>query len=274
MNKLQKALGINAIFSGTSGLGLILFHNTIANIFEVVNSSIFWIIGAGLILFATTIVYEIRKQRLLAILWIIIQDFIWVVGSAILLFIQPFNISSTGNNMIMTVALVVFFMAINQYYALAQTDNLEKGRKQLKFKRTINASKSAVWKVISDVANYHQVAPNIDGVTIISGKDEGMVRSCSHGKDSWTETCSVWEEEKTYSFIVNTNTPDYPYPLSFLQGTWNVIEKDKNHTEIEMIFELKYKKKIITLFHPILKTKFNQISDGLLDNWKKILENK
>lgn len=274
MNRLQKALGINAIFSGASGLGLILFHNAIANIFEVVNSSIFGIVGVGLILFAFTILYEIKKQRIPAVLWIIIQDFIWVIGSAILLFTKPFHISNTGNNMVMTIAFVVFFMAINQYAALAQTDNVDKGRKQLKFKRTINAPKSEVWKVISDVANYHQVAPNIDGVTIISGKDEGMVRSCSHGKDSWTETCSVWEEEKTYSFIVNTTAPGYPYPLSFLQGTWNIIELDKNHTEIEMIFELKYKKKIINLFHPILKTKFNKISNELLDNWQKMLENK
>jgi len=275
MEKLQKALSINAIFSAVSGITLVIFPNAIANIFGINQSTAFRIIGVGLIFFASTILLEIFKQRPLAVIWIIVQDFIWVIASAVLLVLQPFNISNTGNYTIAVIALLVLFMAINQSSAFAQTDSIEqKGRKQLTYKRTINAAKSQTWKVISDVENYHQVAPNIDDVTIVSGKNEGMVRSCSHGKDSWTETCSVWEKEKTYSFVVNTSAQDYPYPLSFLQGTWNVIEIDTNNTEIEMIFELKYKKKIYNLFHPIMKMKFKKIVNELLDNWQAILEKK
>ena len=130
MNKLQKSLSINAIFSGVTGLGLIIFHNAIANIFEASNSRVFWLVGVGLVFFASTILYEVKKQRLLGVLWIIIQDFPWVIGSAILLILQPFNVSSTGNYTIATIALVVFFMAINQSIALAQTDSLgQRGRK-------------------------------------------------------------------------------------------------------------------------------------------------
>lgn len=273
MNKLQKALSINSIFSMISGIGLIIFHKSIANLFNIDQSNIFWMVGIGLVFFALTILLEVKKQRYLAVIWIIIQDYIWVVGSAILLIFQPFNISSGGNNTIATVALIVFFMAINQSTALAQSkNNNERGRKQLVYKKSIKATKSETWKVVSDVANYHQVAPNIDGVNIVSGKGEGMVRSCSHGKDSWSETCSVWQEEKTYSFIVNTSAPDYPYPLSFLQGTWNITEIDAEHIEVEMIFEFTYKKKILNLMHPIMKMKFNKISNELLDNWQKLIE--
>lgn len=273
MNKLQKALGINAIFSGISGAGLILFHKAIADIFEINQSNIFWMIGIGLVFFTFTILLEVKNQRGLAVLWIIIQDFIWVIGSAILLVLPPFNISNTGNGTITVIALVVFFMAINQSKALAQMDNSNQtGRKQLVFKRLVKATKSETWKVISDVAKYHQVAPNIDDVTIISGKEEGMIRSCSHGKDNWTETCSAWQEEKTYSFVVNTSALDYPYPFSFMQGTWNVLETDTSHTEIEMIFEFTYKKKILNLLHPIMKMRFQKISNELLVNWQRILE--
>lgn len=273
MNKLQKVLSINSIFSGISGLGLILFHKAIANLFNIDQSSIFWIIGSVLIFFSLTILYEVKKQRRLAVIWIIIQDFIWVIGSIVLLILKPFNISNAGNNAIAILALIIFLMAINQSTVLAQAKNtVEKGRKQLVFKRIIKANKSEVWKVVSDVASYHQVAPNIDEVTIVSGKDEGMVRSCSHGKDSWTETCSVWQEGNTYSFIVNTSAPDYPYPLSFMQGTWNINEIDANHTEIEMVFEFTYKNKILNLIHPIMKMKFKKISNELLDNWQKTLE--
>lgn len=273
MNKLQKALRINAIFSGISGLGLILFYKSIAHLFGIEQNNIFWMVGAGLVFFALTIILEVKKQRRLAVLWIIIQDLIWVIGSAILLILDPFNISNLGNIIIIIIAIIVFFMAINQSIALNRTKNPnQNGRKRLTFKRTIKASKSEVWKVISDVANYDQVAPNIDDVKIISGKDKGMVRSCAHGKSSWTETCSIWQEEKTYSFVVNTAAPDYPYPLSFLQGTWNVIEIDAKTTALEMIFEITYKIKILNLLHPVMKIKFKQISNELLDNWQKILE--
>jgi ribosome-associated toxin RatA of RatAB toxin-antitoxin module len=100
-----------------------------------------------------------------------------------------------------------------------------------------------------------------------------MIRSCSHGKDSWTETCSIWKEEETYSFIVDTSAPNYPYPLSFLQGTWNCTELDAMTTELEMVFDLTYKFQILNLLHPLMKIKFKLISNELLNNWQNNLEN-
>lgn len=276
MNKLQRALSYNATFSGITGFGLIIFHKHVANIFAASQSTVFWIIGIVLIYFASTIILEIFKQRSLAVLLIVTQDFVWVIGSVILLVLQPFNISSTGNSAIAIVALIVLFMAIKQYLALSQIDSTGvKGRKQLTFKRTVNASKSTVWKVISDVENYHQVAPNIDDTTIVSGKDQGMIRKCSHGKDSWTETCSIWEEEKEYAFEINTSAPDYPYPFKYLNGNWKIEEIDSTQTKVIMIFELEYKKRFQNwLLHPILKTKFSKTAEELLDNWQQQIEKK
>jgi hypothetical protein len=119
MNRLQKALQYNAIFSGVSGFLFILGHQWLANIFTLNNSSVFWIIGIALVFFAGTIFYEITKQRRWAVLWIIIQDFLWVIGSAILLIFNPFGISSTGNILIAIVALIVLAMGINQYKAIS-----------------------------------------------------------------------------------------------------------------------------------------------------------
>ncbi len=121
MNRLQTALRLNAIFSGVSGLAMILFHSSLAELFALTNSTVFWVFGLALIFFAGTIVLEILKQRRLPIIWIIIQDFIWVIGSAILLIIKPFGISSMGNNLITTVAIIVLGMAINQLLALRKT---------------------------------------------------------------------------------------------------------------------------------------------------------
>ncbi len=120
MNKLQKALSLNLIFSGITGILAIVFHHTIASIFAIEQSHAFWIIGIALLYFAATILLEIKKQRKIAVLWIIIQDITWVAASAIILLYNPFSISIAGNYTIATIAFIVLFMAINQYRALAQ----------------------------------------------------------------------------------------------------------------------------------------------------------
>ena len=274
MNKLQKSLRVNALFSGVSGITLIVLSKQIANLFETTNTTVFWVTGIVLLFFASTIFYEIIKQRPVAVLWIIIQDFIWVVGSMALIAANPFEISKAGNSTIAMIAFIVLFMGINQSTALAQVDSVSnKKDKHFKFERIIKADKQSVWKVISDVANYDKVVPNIDAVKIISGEGLGMVRSCSHGKNSWSETCSVWIEEKAYSFEVNTSAPDYPYPFKFLKGTWEVHEIDPNTTKILMLFDFQYKRAYQNwMLHPLLKGKFSKTAEELLDNWQKMLE--
>ncbi|MBA3986895.1 MAG: SRPBCC family protein [Flavobacteriales bacterium] len=241
--------------------------------FETTNTTVFWVIGIVLLFFASTIIYEIIKQQPIAVLWIIIQDFLWVIGSIALIAVNPFEISKAGNSTIAIIAFIVLFMGINQSKALAQVDSAgNKKDKHFKFERIIKADKQSVWKVISDVANYDKVAPNIDAVKIISGEGRGMVRSCSHGKDSWSETCSMWIEEKAYSFEVNTSAPDYPYPFRFLKGTWEVQEIDSSTTKIIMLFDFQYKRKYQNwLLHPLLKGKFSKTAEELLDNWQKLL---
>lgn len=118
MNRLQKSLLINAVFSGVSGFILILFYNSTAKVFQLNNNNIFWIIGLILLYFMATIFYEIKKQRKIAVLWIIIQDFLWVFASCIILITNPFQISNTGNIIISVIALIVLFMGLNQFFAL------------------------------------------------------------------------------------------------------------------------------------------------------------
>jgi ribosome-associated toxin RatA of RatAB toxin-antitoxin module len=273
---MKRALTINATFSGLSGILLIIFRQHWMTLFEVDYTTPFLVVGSLLIFFSFTILYEIKRQNAFAILWIITQDVLWVIGSIWLLIFNPFDFSRGGNYMIAVVMLIVLFMALNQTSALAQVDSVQgKKIKYFNFTRAVAASKSDVWKVISDVANYHKVAPNVDDVKIISGEGQGMIRSCSHGKDNWTETCSAWQEEKAYSFIVNTTAPDYPYPFKYLKGTWEVEEIDFTHTTIKMHFEFEYKKKFQNvLVHPLLRGKFKKVAEELLDNWQKLLEKK
>jgi len=123
MNKLQTALLVNAIFSSLSGIALIVGNQQVAQLFGTTNTTVFWIIGGVLIFFAATIGYEIFKQRSWAVLWIIAQDFLWVIGSIVLLIWNPFEISQIGLAVIGVVALIVLYMGVNQASALSKSVN-------------------------------------------------------------------------------------------------------------------------------------------------------
>jgi ribosome-associated toxin RatA of RatAB toxin-antitoxin module len=196
---------------------------------------------------------------------------LWVIGSVILLVFQPFEISNTGEVIIAGVALVVLLLALLQAKALAQIDKKGKGKiKQLSFERTVDAPKEMAWEVMADVAHYHEVAPNIDEVKIISGEGEGMLRACRQGEDRWTESCTAWVEGKEYAFEVNIGAPDYPYPFSFLKGHWKVEEMDDSRTKIIMCFAFKYEKSIYNYWvHPFLRRKFSKTAEELLDKWER-----
>ena len=274
MNILQTSLKSNAAFSLLSGFLLIVIHGKIAQLFGVSNATVFWVIGIGLVLFAATVYWESIKLRPLQVFSIIVQDLIWVIASIILLIFNPFQISFWGNVLIAVVALIVFIFALAQSSGLSKMDSVtQQGLKEVNFERIVKAPKNKVWEVISAVGDYHQVVPNLDQSNILSGTGEGMVRSCAIGKDSWTETCTWWKEGHSYAFEVDTQAPDYPFPLKFLKGFWEVESINEQESQIKLSFELIYKKPIYQLLiHPFMKVRFSKGCEQLLDNWQKMIE--
>lgn len=274
MNILQKALLSNGIFSFSTGLSLIIFNKSIAQWFGNDNILVFLILGIGLVFFSFTVLKQVKNPKPKAVFFIIIQDFIWVLASVFILLFQSFDLSVLGFQIIFGVALIVFFFGVAQSIGLSKVDTVaENGMKRLSFERSVLASKIKTWKVISDVSNYHKFAPNVDDVKILSGSKKGMNRSCSHGKNQWTETCSQWNENEQFSFVANTDAKDFPFPLKYLKGTWQVEEISDQQTKIILIFEFSYSLKVYNvLIHPFLKSKFQKICKELLDNWQNKLE--
>jgi ribosome-associated toxin RatA of RatAB toxin-antitoxin module len=173
------------------------------------------------------------------------------------------------------VSVFVLGFAIHQSYALMHVDSTGKTatRKAFQFIRSVNSDRDTVWDVISDLNNYHNIAPNIDETHVVSGEGEGMVRICSSGKNSWEETCEVWEPGRKYSFLIDTAAPDYPYPLQFLKGTWGIQPESDESVGIEIKFEFEYKYPLqALLIHPFMGTWFSGVCKELLDNWQQEIE--
>lgn len=274
MNRIQKALTSNALFSGISGLMILLLSGELNKLFETSSQVAYMIVGPGLILFALLILNTVRTQNPVSTLLIIIMDLMWVMASIYILILDPFSISAWGHYAIIAIGAIVLLMAFNQIKALSLLDNINHQVKSITFNKEVNSSRPKAWKVISDIANYHKVASNIDGVQILSGEGKGMIRQCSHGKDHWTETCTSWIEEHEYSFLVDTYAADYPFPFSYLKGTWALHSISPEKTRIEMTFEFQFRKKFQNwLMYPLIKNKFQKVGEDLLNSWMYQIEN-
>ena len=120
MTTLKNVLLINAVSSGATGLGLIIFPGLIAGLFETVETSPF--LGVGFFLFAFAImVFTVSRRNPVnekGVWLIIVLDCLWVVTSVCILLLQLFPISLLGYFFIAAVAAWVALMAFLQYNTL------------------------------------------------------------------------------------------------------------------------------------------------------------
>ena len=113
---LRNTLKSNAIFSFISGLLLAIFSSGIGQFMQVAMPGILMYIGIGLIFFAGLVFFNGFKTAIdqNQVKFIILQDWIWVAGSLIIIIANPFSISLKGNLLIGFVAGVVAVFAMLQ----------------------------------------------------------------------------------------------------------------------------------------------------------------
>jgi len=120
MLSLSTVLKINAISSGATGLGLVLFATPAASLFDVAATAPFVATGVFLVLFATFVFIAGSKkaanQR--TVKTIILLDSLWVIASFIAILNLFSVISTTGIIIIAAVALWVAAMAYLQRQGL------------------------------------------------------------------------------------------------------------------------------------------------------------
>ena len=114
--KLSLTLKINAIFSLVNGLAMLFFYKQIAAFMNFEYPQVLLAIGIILIGFAalvyrTAVASTISKKL---IKFIIIQDWLWVVGSVLIIALQAFSINRIGFIVIGVIALIIADFAIFQ----------------------------------------------------------------------------------------------------------------------------------------------------------------
>ncbi|MCB0712054.1 MAG: hypothetical protein KDD67_06965 [Ignavibacteriae bacterium] len=114
--KLRAVLKVNGATSIISGLLLIFLSDPIAQLLSASESVVLVYVGIGLVIFSISVfvnarVAEIKRNQ---VQFIILQDWLWVVGSVALILFQFFNLSVVGYVLIGVMAVAVGTYAILQ----------------------------------------------------------------------------------------------------------------------------------------------------------------
>ena len=118
---LRNALRANGIFSGISGLIIVLLHSQVLNWLGISGVNIM-AIGIGLILFSTYLFWVSSREQLnkSMVTGVIGGDWLWVVASAVLLAFKASMFSTLGIIIVADVALLVMVFAIWQQRGLSR----------------------------------------------------------------------------------------------------------------------------------------------------------
>jgi hypothetical protein len=281
-------LGLNAAFSAFTGAVLLFASSAVSEMIFIDATGwkpvILIALGVGLLIFAADLLsmatnrWVTREE-----VWIIVfADIGWIVISVFLMAVFGDLFTQDGVVVVAVVGLIVAVFAIGQYVGSrsivppAANVSIHSKNSALvaKVERAVKASPAAVWNVMTDHPGYADVAGNLSKVEVLSGDGLGMTRRCFGPRgENWTETCNHYEPGRSYGFKVHTEAPDYPYPLSDLQGRWSVIPK-KSGSEFSIDIEAKPKGGFITrtLFSSVAKRKFKSVLMELAEAWAERME--
>ncbi|WP_422365715.1 type II toxin-antitoxin system RatA family toxin [Pelagibius sp.] len=238
---LRTALKANAALSLTTGVILIIAAGPLAAwmsplaeaLFGLSTVALLRLTGIELLVFAALPFWVSRQARLSIPLTrlVIALDLLWIAGSAALILVLPQALTTGGVWVVGLSALLVLDFVLLQGFGLWQ---LYQGRAAVALRHEgrdlhihaanlVDAPPEVVWRVMADQEGYADVADNIGKVQVLEGSGLGMIRQCSDTAGrSWRERCTFWEEGRAFTFVVDTEAADYPYPLEYLQGRWSM----------------------------------------------------
>jgi len=117
---IRNALRANSLFSGISGV-IILFDSGFLVDFMGAGTSLFYLaLGVDLLIYAAVLFYFSGQASMdKRVAWFAIDaDVLWVLGSAVILLGNMFDISIAGKWLILIIADIVLVFAIVQYLGI------------------------------------------------------------------------------------------------------------------------------------------------------------
>jgi len=215
---LRIALLGNAAFSSFCGLGMLVWPEFVDRLLGIEAPWLWSWIGVGLLAFATDLVHQATRKRPATwrALYASAGDFLWVIGTLVLLVFFFDRFSKSGAATVLIVAGTVLVFGAWQLWGMdrAHRGKDPKMRRHCLVVRT-EASASAMWAVIARMGDIQHYAPSLVKSEILNGKEPGVgaVRRCTDrsGK-SWSEACVDFQPGRSFTVRFVSEEPDFPFP--------------------------------------------------------------
>ncbi len=203
--------------------------------------SVLYGLGAALAAFVMILVWEATRPvvGLLSALLISGSDFLWVLGSGLLVAMAPEAFTSLGLALVIGVAVVVGLSGIAQLVGIrrtiAETDSTLGTRCHIEVGIDADVSRDAMWRVVSDLEGVHRYAPDLAESKLRGGGAPGVnaVRQCTNVKgQTWAERCTRWDPGHGLDIEFQTAEAGFPFPMETMVGGWRLESLGSSRTRV------------------------------------------
>ncbi|MDI9245362.1 SRPBCC family protein [Marinobacter sp. CHS3-4] len=243
---LRTALGANAFFSGISGIALLAYPSTFAQLLGGIGSGWLVALGGGLVIFALDLLHQVSRTKMMGwrALMASIADFIWVIASVVILIAFRDVLPATGATIIGAVACAVTLFGVTQLLGLHLLYKVT-GKQVYRYCLTVSSplAASRMWDVIWDLKSIDRFSAMVKSSSVVNDEDPaiGVVRRCEDQKgNSWTEEVIDVDEGKSFMLLFNADDPDFPMPVSEMRGGWFLNPEDGG-CDVSVWWEFKLK---------------------------------
>lgn len=255
---LRLALTANAVFSFSTALLMFFCPVLVGTWLGIQAPPIFQVVGIGLAVFATELIYQARCQRVATwrALLASAADFSWVVGSVVLLLAVPQLFSPLGNVLVLAVAVAVFVFGSWQFWAAGHAHQTGAGgdyRHCIIVETNVPAQK--LWELVGNIGEIENYMPSLKHSFVLEGKapSVGAIRVCENrAGQQWSEECTEFNPGRSFAVRFLSEAPNFPFPAQTMRGGWEVIPSDVG-SQVMVWWELKLHSKLLApLILPLL----------------------
>lgn len=242
---LKTALLSNAIFSTLSGVTMLFLSSSVAGLIGIGAPVFYQIIGVGLLGFAGYVAWTATRDSINAYkaLEISLMDFLWVLGTMLLIpFVLP-SPTSVGLFFLIGVATVVGSFGFYQLKGIGEMYAVPGKPATHRLCVAVDTPESAdkIWAIIADLTTIKDYSPNLTQVILRENAEPGVdtVRQCTDTKGKiWAEHCVRYDHEaRILDMAFLADEPGFPYPFQTMQGGWEVTPNENGST-VNIWFEV------------------------------------
>lgn len=253
---LRRELLANAAFSTLSGGTFVLFGPAVADLIGIGIPLVYQIIGLGLLVFAGYVLWIATRKTVdtFAVLQISLGDFLWVMGTLVVILLTLPSLHWGGLVAMLLVAAVVLRFGIGQLNGISKAYAIPNKHNTHRICVAIDTPEPAdkLWPIIADLPSIREYSPHLE--TVILREDTtpgvGAVRQCTDDKGkTWAEHCTRYDHDaRALDMHFLADEPGFPYPFQTMDGGWEVVPNGNGST-VNIWFEVTPKNRWT---HPII----------------------